>query len=554
MVSSADEVSYTSGMKWEILRKEKAENSRQIIKTLLKNRGIKTEREEKEFFHPTDPRKIKLKAFEISDESVKKAIARIKRAKKNKEFVVVYGDYDADGITATAIMWEALHSFGLDVLPHIPDRFEEGYGINAESVNNLKLKIKNLKLIITVDNGIVAYEGIRKAKELGIDVIIVDHHQKGEEKNHAFSIIHSTLVCGSALAWFFAKELSMVQDLPTTGLELAAIGTIADQMPLIGPNRSVVKHGLEELNRTKRPGLMALFKEARIENVGVYEVGYIIAPRINAMGRLKQGIESLRLLCTKNKLKAFEIAKNIGGTNSERQKMVEEVLILARKSVTSQKIIVIAGEKYHEGVIGLAAGRLVEEFYRPAIVFSTKGKVSKASARSISGFNIIEAIRAVSLHLEGGGHPMAAGFSIETGKIGKFAKEINKFADKLLTDELLQKKLRIDMELNFGEINPGLIEQLKQFEPTGLGNPGATFVTRGVEIISVKSVGREARHLKLKLKQGEHIFDSIYFGGGEIYPELAPGSKLDLVYLPEKNVWMGNESIQLKIRDIEIVS
>ena len=554
MVSSADEVSYTSGMKWEILKKEKAENSRQIIKTLLKNRGIKTEREEKEFFHPTDPGKIKLKELEISDESVKKAITRIKRAKKNKEFVVVYGDYDADGITATAIMWEALHSFGLDVLPHIPDRFEEGYGINAESVNNLKLKIKNLKLIITVDNGIVAYEGIRKAKELGIDVIIVDHHQKGEERNHAFSIVHSTLVCGSALTWFFVKELSRVQDLPTAGLELAAIGTIADQMPLIGPNRSIVKYGLEELNYTKRPGLIALFKEAGIENVGVYEVGYMIAPRINAMGRLKQGIESLRLLCTKNKLKAFEIAKNIGGTNSERQKIVEEVLILARKSVTSQKIIVIAGENYHEGVIGLAAGRLVEEFYRPAIVFSTKGEISKASARSISGFNIIEAIRSVSLHLEGGGHPMAAGFSIETVKIEKFTKEINKLADKLLTDELLQKKLRIDMELDFREINIGLIEQLKQFEPSGLGNPGATFVTRGVEIIGAKSVGREARHLKLKLKQGEHIFDSIYFGGGEIYPELTSGLKLNLVYSPEKNVWMGNESIQLKIKDIEITS
>ena len=554
MVSSADEVSYTSGMKWEILRKEKAENSRQIIKTLLKNRGIKTEREEKEFFHPTDPGKIKLKELEISDESVKKAITRIKRAKKNKEFVVVYGDYDADGITATAIMWEALHSFGLDVLPHIPDRFEEGYGINAKSVNNLKLRIKNLKLIVTVDNGIVAYEGIRKAKELGIDVIIVDHHQKGEERNHAFSIVHSTLVCGSALTWFFVKELSRVQDLPTAGLELAAIGTIADQMPLIGPNRSIVKYGLEELNYTKRPGLIALFKEAGIENVGVYEVGYMIAPRINAMGRLKQGIESLRLLCTKNKLKAFEIAKNIGGTNSERQKIVEEVLILARKSVTSQKIIVIAGENYHEGVIGLAAGRLVEEFYRPAIVFSTKGEISKASARSISGFNIIEAIRSVSLHLEGGGHPMAAGFSIETVKIEKFTKEINKLADKLLTDELLQKKLRIDMELDFREINIGLIEQLKQFEPSGLGNPGATFVTRGVEIIGAKSVGREARHLKLKLKQGEHIFDSIYFGGGEIYPELTSGLKLNLVYSPEKNVWMGNESIQLKIKDIEITS
>jgi single-stranded-DNA-specific exonuclease len=444
-------------------------------------------------------------------------------------------------------MWEALHSFGLDVLPHIPDRFEEGYGINSKTVENLKSQISNLKLIITVDNGIVGYEGVDAANKLGIDVIVIDHHVKGVKKNKAQSVIHGTETSGAGLAWFFAKEFGI-----KNGLELAAIGTIADQLPLTGINRSIVKYGLVELNKTKRPGLLALFKEAGIENIGVYEVGYIIAPRINAMGRLKHGLESLRLLCTKDKTKAFEIAKNIGSTNLERQKIVEEVVFLARKNVTDEKIIVIAGENYHEGVIGLAAGRLVEEFYRPAIVLSTKGEVSKASARSLPGFNIIEAIRAVSLHLEGGGHPMAAGFSIETSKIDKFTKEINKYADKLLTNEILEKKLRIDCEVNFEQLNYDLLDKLNKFEPTGLGNPGATFLTKQVEFIDAKPVGREARHLKLKLRQNEHTFDSIYFGGGEMYSKLFPKAKIDVVYSLEDNSWNGYKNLQLKIKDLKV--
>jgi single-stranded-DNA-specific exonuclease len=533
--------------KWELLNKEKPAGKDEIVSILLKNRNIKNANE---FFEPKDPNKIGIKELGIKDESIKKAIKRIKQAKNKKEQVIVYGDYDADGITATAIMWEALHNFGLDVLPHIPDRFDEGYGINAESVKNLKLKIKNLKLIVTVDNGIVAYGGIEKAKELGIDVIVTDHHQKGEKKNGAFSVIHSTLVCGSALSWFFAKELGF-----TNGLELAAIGTVADQMPLVGVNRSIVKYGLTELNKTKRPGLRAIFDSSKIESVGTYEINYIIAPRLNAMGRLAQGVDSLRLLCTKNLSKAKELSELLDKTNLNRQKMVEEVVLSVFSNTRDkplQKVIVVAGETYHEGVIGLAAGKLVEEFYRPAIVLSTKGKISKASARSISGFNIIEAIRNVNLHLEGGGHPMAAGFSIETDKIDKFTKEINKYTDKLLTAELLEKKLRIDCEVGFEQLNYDLLTKLQKFDPTGLGNPGATFLTKQVELVSAKTVGREAKHLKLKLKQDEHFFDSIFFGGGEMYSKLPTGTKVDIVYSLEDNSWNGYKNLQLKIRDIKV--
>jgi len=446
-------------------------------------------------------------------------------------------------------MWEALYSFGVDALPHIPDRFFEGYGLNADSVQKLQnSKTPKLKLIITVDNGIMAYEGIKKAKELGIDVIVVDHHTKGLKKLATSYVLHSAAVCGSALAYFFAKELGYKD-----GLELAAIGTIADQMPLIGMNRSLVKYGLSALNETTRLGLLALFREAGIEEVGTYEVNYMIAPRINAMGRISHGLDSLRLLCTKNTGKARELSFLLSKTNAERQKIVDDVLIKAKSLYrnNSNKLLVISHSSFHEGVIGLAAGKLTEEFYRPAIVLSKKGDVSKASARSISGFNIIEAIRETDLILEGGGHPMAAGFSIETSKIEIFSQKINAIAEKLLTDELLERKLKVDMELDFEQISFSLLSQLKQFEPFGLGNPTPTFMTADVEVLETRTVGQNAKHLKLKLKQDEQIFDTIYFGGGEFYSKLPLGIKIDVAYQIDENIWNGRKCLQLKVKDIK---
>jgi len=555
--------------KWEILNKGKSED---IVEILLQNRGIKSEKDRKEFFNPSDPMSISLKSLGINEKEVKKAIDRIKKAKEKGEHVIVYGDYDADGITGTATMWEALHALGIHVLPHIPDRFSEGYGLNAESIQKLKIKDEKLKLIITVDNGIVANKGVEKAKELGIDVIISDHHQKGKKAPNAFALVYTPLIGGSGLAWIFAREVVKAFKLNfqiEERLQLAAIGTIADQLSLMGPNRSIVKFGLEELNKTTRPGLLALFEEAKIgpaprsfSEVGTYAVGFIIAPRINAMGRLKHGLESLRLLCTTNREKAGEISRNIGETNVNRQKIVDEVLKhalgLSKGEVPS--VIVLSHESYHEGVIGLAAAKLTEVFYRPAIVLSTKGEISKASARSISGFNIIEAIRSLEdLYIEGGGHPMAAGFSIKTEMIGEFTKRINDYAKDLLTEEVLSRKLKIDCEINFENINIDLVEKIKEFEPTGLGNPTPTFVTKGVKIMEMKKVGSDGKHLKMKLQstsakasadKDEHTFDSIFFGGGENYSKLKPGEKVDITYSIEENVWNGNTSLQLKIKDL----
>jgi single-stranded-DNA-specific exonuclease len=537
-------------MKWEVLIKSKGKN---IIDALLENRGIKTQKEKREFFNSTRPEKLSLKKLKISEVEVKKAIKRIKTAIKTKEKVIVYGDYDADGICGTAILWECLYSLGLNVLPYIPERFSEGYGLNIESIRKLKKEDSKLDLIITVDHGIVADKKVDVANELGIDVIITDHHQKGKPVPNVFSLIHTTEISGSAIAWILSRELGNLG-----GLELAAIGTISDQLPLIGLNRSFAKYGLEALNKTKRPGLLALFEEAGIKSgeIGPYEVGFIIAPRINAMGRLTHAIDSLRLLCTKDRKRARDLADLVGKTNLERQKIVEtvvaHVLRQTRDKPFNSEVIVVAHESYHEGVIGLAAAKLVEQFYRPAIVFSKKGDISKASARSISGFNIIEAIRKLEgLYLEGGGHPMAAGFSIETAKIEEFSKQINKIAEPLLTEEILSKKLKIDLEIDFNQINNGLCNKIKTFEPTGLGNFPPAFITKNVEVVEARTVGRDNTHLKLKLKKENIVFDAIGFGLASVYT-LVSGALIDIVYSIEENIWNEHKNLQLKIKDIKI--
>lgn len=529
-------------MKWEVLDKSQITSHQLLVTKLLNNRGLKTKKEIDEFINPDDPEKIRFKDLGIDNITLKKVVKRLDSAKKNKEKIIIYGDYDADGVCATAILWEAMYKLGFDVMPFIPDRFEDGYGLKAESVKRLKDKDEKLSLIITVDNGIVASNAIKEANKLGIDVIVVDHHTKGEHKLASSYILHSTAVCGSALAWFLARELG-----EKNGLDLVALGTIADQMPLLGINRSLVKFGLPELTKTKRIGLQKLFRDSKIDNVGVYEVGYIIAPRINAMGRLAQATDSLRFLCTRDPKKAEGFNKLLNETNIQRQKVVDEVLTKVLKQVQdTEKVVVISGE-YHEGVIGLASGKITEKLYKPSIVLSVNGDISKASARSIYGFNIIEAIKETELILEGGGHPMAAGFSIETSKIEEFRLKINKISESKLTDEILERKLKIDLELSFDLINQELVGELKKFEPSGQGNYSPIFSSKNVKIIESKTVGSDGKHLKLKLEQNGIKLDAIWFNAQ--YKSSCTGH-VDIAYSIEENAWNSKTSLQLKIKNI----
>lgn len=540
----------TQNKKWEILFKGKTTD---IAKILLKNRGIRTEKQKKKFLNPTPPNKLTLKELKISEPGIKKSISRIKKAVKDKEKIIVYGDYDADGICATAILWEALHSLGANALPYIPERFSEGYGLNDKSVEKLKEKHSDLGLIITVDNGIVAARQVEKINKLGIDVVIADHHQKGKKLPQAHAIIHTTEIGGAGIAWILTRELGR-----NSSLELVAIGTVADQLPLIGPNRSFVKYGLEALHKTERPGLLALFNEAAIkkDSISTYEIGFIIAPRINATGRLQHGVDSLRLLCTTDQKRASELALHLGKVNTERQKIVENVVLHAGRFVKEHSwkgAILVANESYHEGVIGLAAARLVEKHYRPAIVLSKGKEFSKASARSIQGFNIIEVIQRLNYLIEdGGGHPMAAGFTIQTSKIEEFSQKLDEISAPLLTNEVLSRKLRIDLELDFSQLNWELLKRILLFEPTGIGNPTPLFMTKEASVIEARQVGAEGKHLKLKLANKGKIFDAIAFGFGYLSPKLSSGEPTDVAFRFEENIWNDQKNLQLKIRDIRL--
>ncbi len=587
---------------WIILDKFNSNNSKnineEILNILFKNRGLKDKKAIREFCDPK-LENITTESVGIDKKQLKKVLVRIYKAIDKKEQIIVYGDYDVDGITGTAILWETLNSMGAKVLPYLPNRIEEGYGLSIAGISNIKnqrSKINEVKLIITVDNGIVANEAVEFARENGIDVIITDHHLQDKKLPDAFAIVHTTKLCGAGIAWVVAKELKKAGGSISNGiaassrknrtprndsldddnhLELAALGTIADMVPLTGANRAIVKFGLEKLSRTRRPGLIELFKQSGIQSdvymgkltLGIYEVGFIIAPRLNAAGRIENAIDGLRLLCTKDKNKARELAQKLELINRERQLIMKQAKEHASLSVKMQhslkKILIVGHESYQQGIIGLVAGKLVDEFYRPSIVLSIGEKYSKASARSISGFNIIEFLRSKSEYLVNvGGHPMAAGFTIETNKIIAFKESVETIAENLLVAEALTRNLRIDCELPFSVINKEFYNNLAQLAPFGMGNPEPVFVTKNVVVDNIKVLGKEGKHLKLHLKsphfakasRGKQIlnleFEGIAFGMGEMAREIKIGDAIDIAYTVDENTWNGNSKLQLKVKDL----
>lgn len=556
-----------SGKNWQLKRNLNLESKpklNSLIHILLENRGISGEKEKKDFLCPPHPFELKASDVGLEEKKLEQVATEVKKINNKGQLIIIYGDYDADGITGSAILWEALYSRGFDVLPYLPDRSREGYGIKFESVIDLKKKNPNLGMVITVDNGIVAFEEVKKIKDAGIKVIITDHHKKGKKSPPADVIVHSEKISGAGVSWFLSQFLKRKIKLKNSfydndGLDLLAIGTIADQMPLVGVNRSFVKYGIEAVNNTKRKGLIELFKEAGITRgkIGVYEMNYVIAPRINAVGRISHALESLRLLCTKNQDKARELALHLGRINRERQRMVDDLVVKAKAKAQKEiknKILVITGRKYNEGVIGLVAGKLTEEFYRPAIVISEKKGISKASARSIAGFDITRELRNMGDIFESlGGHSMAAGFSIKTSDIKKFKEKFTKYANKVIVSNLLQPKLIVDTELSFDFIDDRLLEKLALFEPLGMGNPSPLFLSRGVKVLDIKNIGKDNKHLRLVLNHSRKFFEAVAFGFGSLMSQIKLGSLLDIVFEINKNNWNGIERIELRLKDFRIV-
>ena len=542
--------------KWEVLGRLKAGSKfkvQNVIELLLQNRNIKTQKEIKEFLS-LSLKNITVQNSGINKKELKKSLDRIKKAIKHNEQIIVFGDYDVDGICGSAILWETLNTSGAKVLPYIPNRVEEGYGLSVKGISNLKLQIPNTKLIITVDNGIVANEPVEFAKKQGIDVIITDHHVPSKKIPQAFSIVHTTKLCGAAVAWMLSREFKTKID----HLELVALATVADLVPLTAQNRTIVKFGIEKLQSTKRIGLLELYKLAGLDknSLGTYEIGHVIAPRLNAMGRLESAMDSLRLICTKNPKRAEELAFKLNNTNFQRRSVTDEAVAHALNTLkvgkVNGKLIFVAHESYQQGVIGLVAGKLVEQYYLPSIVISKGELLSRASARSISGFNIIEFIRLASEFLvDAGGHPMAAGFTVETAKIELLKKRLEELAFKQVTKKLLDQTLRIDCELPAEFINDQLYEAVQKLSPFGMANPMPVFASK-VRIESLKAVGNGARHIKFRFTDGTNFFDGIWFGTGDRIAEFKVGDRVEVAYVIDQDSWNGNKRLQLKIKDIKM--
>lgn len=542
---------------------EKIQRVEDILRVLLKNRGLETAKKQEAFIHPKDPMLLTAHDVGIDGTALKRALSRIEKAIENKESVVVYADYDADGITAGAILWEALHARGASVMPYVPHRLEEGYGLSKKGIQNCVTEF-NPTLIITVDHGITAASQVKYAKKLGIDVIVTDHHLVPDHAPDCITV-HTTNLCGAGVSWFVAKTLLLKKDADHAKdlLALAAIGTIADMVPLVGGNRSITKYGMVEIGKTKRIGIHALIAESGLakKTLTTSDISHIIAPRLNAMGRLEHAIDALRLLCTTNQERADMLASKLGMTNRERQQLTVDTTLhalsgLSRiEGVAKRKLLFISDSSYNPGIIGLVAGKLVEEYYRPCIVIAEGEVFSKASARSIAGFNIVEFIRgAGDLLVDVGGHPMAAGFTVETKNLAKLKKFFESKIHDALPEELLVRSLVVDTELPFSMITKSLYSELAVFAPYGLGNYEPVFVTRGLVADDVRKIGIKSNHLKLKLRDdAKRAIDAVAFGFGSMADQLPTGTRIDAAYTIDENVWNGTTTLQVKIRDMHVV-
>lgn len=540
--------------KWEVLSSEPPKSLEEIQRILLQNRNINTKEEVENFINPKIE-DVNAKSVEIDGEQLKSAVKRIRQAIEKKEQIIIFGDYDVDGICGTAILWETLNAAGAKVSPYIPNRIEEGYGLSIAGITNIKKQFPDTSLIITVDNGIVACAPVDFANSQNIDVIITDHHTLGPTLPNAVNIVHTTKLCGTGVAWILSKEFEMKL---TDHLDLVALATVADLVPLVNSNRTLLKFGLKELHETKRVGLLCLFEEAGIEKekIDTYEIGHVIAPRLNAMGRLEDAMDSLRLICTKDIKRAKKLAQLLSDTNKERQDVTKEATIHATSLVREnkmdkQKLLFVVHESYEPGVIGLVAGKLVEEFYRPSIVLSKGEKVSKASARSIYGFNIIDFIRQSSEFLvDAGGHPMAAGFTVENENLDKLQKKFEELAEGLLNDDHFIRNLRIDSMLGFNFLDFELLDSLVKLSPYGMANPQPVFATEKVEVLDIKLVGKEGKHAKFFLSKDDVKISAIGFGMGDQISEIHIGDEINIAYSIDDDNWNGNRRMQLRLKDL----
>lgn len=500
------------------------------------------------------------------------AVTRLRKALRDGEQIVVYGDFDADGVTATALLTQTLRALGGHVRPYIPHRVDEGYGLNEDTL--IKLAQGGARLIVTVDCGIRAHKEVAAANRRGLEVIITDHHTVGSRLPDAVAVIDPKRpdsrypfreLAGVGVAYRLAqallrtqRKLPLVDDIALVEddlLDLVALGSVADLVPLVEENRALVQLGLERLNRMERPGIAALCQEARLKpgEVNSTAIGYVLGPRINAAGRLAHAETAYHLLSTDDPAEAGELAQALGRLNRDRQELTRETYERIRQQVAESQgddlLLFASAPGFVAGVVGLAAGRLVEEFYRPAVVVEVGDEISTGSCRSIPDFHIAQALDECEDLLDHyGGHAAAAGFSVKNAKLDELAVRLREIANDKLAGAELEPLLRIDAEVELGEMTWDLAKALSRLEPCGQKNPQPIFLSRNVHVRHWRAVGKEGRHLKLGLTDGRATWDAIAFRQGAWAGELP--DRVDLAYHLEVNEWNGQRRLQLNVQDI----
>ena len=529
-----------------------------VISRMLAKRNIHTKEEAEAFLNPHKDNLHDPFLFEEMEIAVK----RIKQAIEQHEKIMIYGDYDADGVTSTAILVMTLKQMGAAVDYYIPNRFTEGYGPNAQAFE--AIRAHDVDLIITVDNGIAAPKEAQLARELGMDLIITDHHEGQDELPEAIATIHPNLstgypfdhLAGAGVALKVAQAL--MGKLTDEMLSLAAIGTVADLVPVIGENRILVKEGLAALKQTRLPGLMALKNAGKLAGEMTSEdIGFVIGPRLNAVGRLQDADLAVDLLLEQDPVIASEMAAEVEKLNQERQKLVqkitEEAIEVVEEKHQDDYVLVIAGVDWNPGVLGIVASRLLNKYHRPTIMLNidSEQQLAKGSARSIPGFDIFRsgmAFRHLFVHF--GGHPQAAGMAVRTEDIDELRSQLNQMASEQLLPEDFHPTLEIEEIIDWEAIDMSFPELIDQLAPFGMNNNRPIFQISDVEVKNLRKIGAKKNHLKLTGTCGSKMVEAVGFQIGDVADRLSPGSTIDLAGEIQINEWNGNRKLQVLIKDV----
>ena len=537
------------------------ENYSPLFRQVLFNRGIANSEDAKEFLNSNNADTTRSDLLGIPE-----AVERIRSAIKNKEKIIVHGDYDADGVTASSLLSIVINELNGLVDVFIPDRAKDGYGLRIPKLQ--ELYDDGARLIISVDCGIRAIEQAKFSKSIGLDLIITDHHTPGDVLPGALAVINPKRpddkypfkeLAGVGVAYKLAcgllKSYPNAPIKPEAVLDLVSIGTVADLVPLLGENRALVSQGINRIHTSTRQGLFSLLGISGTQptEVDTGTIGFSIGPRINAAGRLGSALDSYQLLVSKDPNRAGALAQKLDNINRKRQQETVNIHERAREilgdDVEKEFLIFVAHPEFNPGLVGLAASRLVENFYRPAIVATQNETHTRGSCRSIPEFHITSALEQCADLLDHfGGHAAAAGFTVSNNNLTEFVKRLKKIAQIELAGADLKPVVYADSEAKLNDLTPALIRELTQLQPTGYGNAEPVFITRKVQILNKRTVGKDSSHLKLSLSDGKVVFDAIAFRFGNMMEHL--NSYADVAYKFEMNIFNGRRSLQLNIIDI----